>query len=310
LPDLLRAGDCLVLNESRVIPARLLLKRLSGGLSEILLLEPAGPNEWDAMVRPARKLPAGTPLELPERLGRATIVGGEGRTRRVRFDLKIAFDEFLVRHGRVPLPPYILHQRKARGEAVETDESDRERYQTVYARPEVSMIGSIAAPTAGLHFTDELLEAVQRRGVELRRVTLHVGAGTFEPIEREDVESHVMHRERYAIDPHNARAIEAARADPARRVVAVGTTALRTLEACAARHGAIVATADATNLFIRPGHAFRAVDALITNFHLPRSTLLILVCAFAGRETILAAYQQAIERQYRFFSYGDAMLIE
>ncbi len=316
-PSFLMAGDCLVLNESRVMPARLMLNLVTGGRVELLLLRSLssdGIPDWEAMVRPARKLTAGTQLQLPDNLGRAIIVSGEGRNRRVRFEFKSrenSFDEFLSQYGQMPLPPYILHQRKARGEAGEATLEDRERYQTVYAREKKNeKAASIAAPTAGLHFTPEILERLKERGVEVRRVMLHVGAGTFEPIEAQDVVSHMMHFEDYEISEADAAAIETARRDPKRRVVAVGTTALRALESCAAKYNEICPTRESTNLFIYPPYPFKAVDALLTNFHLPQSTLLMLVAAFAGRENILNAYREAVAQQYRFFSYGDAMFIE
>lgn len=308
LPSLLRPGDCLVVNDSRVIPARLLLQRPTGGRVEILLVTPARDGEWEALVRPARKLPAGTQLDLPEAAGRIAITAVTGeRTRRVRIELaSMDLDSFLARHGRLPLPPYIVHRRKVTGEDPDAGAEDAERYQTVYARA----AGSIAAPTAGLHFTDELLTQLRARDIEIRRVTLHVGLGTFEPVTVDDPTRHVMHAETCRIAPEDAEAIEAARVDPDRRVVAVGTTAVRTLESVFAAHGCIAPAEMTTRLFIYPGYTFGVVDAMITNFHLPRSTLLMLVSAFAGREVILAAYREAVAHRYRFFSYGDAMLIE
>ena len=303
--DLLRPGDCLVLNDSRVLAARLQARRPSGGHVELLVLEPVGGDVWAAMARPARKLHPGTELLLPGD-GRARVVEGGGeRTRHVRFEVGMDLVAYLDRHGEPPLPPYILHQRKARGEVVGEQPEDRERYQTVYARHP----GSVAAPTAGLHFTPESIERLEGRGIEIRRVTLHVGAATFEPVTAETVEDHAMHSESYSIGDEDAQAIDDARRDPARRVVAVGTTSVRTLEACFARHGCIQSGAATTDLFIYPGFRFGVVEAMVTNFHLPGSTLMLLVSALAGRERILAAYQEAIAARYRFYSYGDAMWI-
>ncbi|MEN6627104.1 MAG: tRNA preQ1(34) S-adenosylmethionine ribosyltransferase-isomerase QueA [Candidatus Sumerlaeia bacterium] len=306
LPGLLRPGDCLVINDSRVIPARVWAERRGGGRTELLLIAPGGEGVWEALARPARRLVPGTRLTLPGNAGEVEVIGGEGRSRLVRFHTAEPLEQFLARAGEMPLPPYILRERQARGEAPHATEADRERYQTVYAREQ----GSIAAPTAGLHFTPELLAEIEKRGIEIRRVTLHVGIGTFEPIEVDDLADHKMHTELYEISAENAAAIEAARIDPDRRVVAVGTTAIRTLESCAARHGRIQADADSTALFIQPGFKFQVIGAMVTNFHLPASTLLILISAFAGRENVLAAYAEAVREKYRFFSYGDAMLIE
>jgi S-adenosylmethionine:tRNA ribosyltransferase-isomerase len=306
LPDLLQPGDCLVLNESRVIPARLRARRPSGGAAELLLTEPRGDGVWEALVRPARKLPPGLWLDLAGG-GRAEILaGGSEKTRLVRLDLPGDWLEYLHLHGQIPLPPYIVHQRRELGEAAEPDAEDKERYQTVYARPP----GSSAAPTAGLHFTPELLERIRARGIEIRRVTLHVGLGTFAPLTEAELSSGRLHRERYEIGEADARAIDAARLDPARRIVAVGTTSVRALESCMARHGAIVPVRESTDIFIRPGFVFAATGALITNFHLPESSLLMLVAAFAGRERVLDAYREAVRQRYRFFSYGDAMFVE
>lgn len=305
LPSLLRPGDCLVINDSRVLPARLWAERPGGGRTELLLIGPRGEGVWEALARPARRLLPGTRLKLAGG-GEAEVIGGEGRSRLVRFHLSGPIEEFLARAGEMPLPPYILHERKARGESLRAGPEDIERYQTVYAQPP----GSIAAPTAGLHFTPELMGRIEAKGIEIRRVTLHVGIGTFEPIEADNLDEHTMHSEDYEIGEADAKAIEAARRDPSRRVVAVGTTAIRTLEACMAAHGEIRPGRASTNLFITPGFEFRIVGAMVTNFHLPGSTLLVLVAAFAGRETILNAYREAIEAGYRFFSYGDAMLIE
>lgn len=291
LPEYLAAGDCLVLNDSRVLPSRLLGER-DGGEAEIMLLEPASPDarEWRALVRPGRKLRDGAIVRFDERLSAEVIGQGERGERTVRFlgdeDVYAAIE----RLGHMPLPPYI--KRADRKE-------DRERYQTVFARER----GSVAAPTAGLHFTGEMLERCEKAGARLARVTLHVGLGTFQPMEREDFANHQLHYERYAIGEDAWREIAAAR-----RVVAVGTTSVRTIESA-------MATGDhagVTNLFIYPGaggHQFRRVGAMLTNFHLPRTSLLLLVCAFAGADLVMAAYRHAVEERYRFFSYGDCMLI-
>jgi S-adenosylmethionine:tRNA ribosyltransferase-isomerase len=309
LADELRPGDCLVLNDSRVIPARLVGRRPGGGRFEALLLTPEGPGRWRALIKRAKKLRPGDRIDLvaarPAPPAALTLeAGGSGGERIVAIHSELDDASLLDRYGRMPLPPYILAARKTRREAADPD-SDRERYQTVYAKP----VGSVAAPTAGLHFTPELLDVLRAHGVEIHPVTLHVGPGTFAPVKADRVQDHVMHAERYAISPTAAHAIEAARTDPARRVVAVGTTVTRTLEACVLSHGAVVPTDQSTDLLIAPGFEFRAVDALITNFHLPRSTLLMLVAAFAGRDPVLAAYREAVGKGYRFYSYGDAMLI-
>ena len=304
----LRPGDCLVINNTRVIPARLAAWRANGGEAELLLIEPLGSGVWEAYARPGRKLKAGTRLRLPGNGNFAEILDeGGARTRRVRLELSAGLDDTLEAHGRLPLPPYILRRRRETGEEEDSAE-DRERYQTVYARPG----GSVAAPTAGLHFTPELLEAARGMGVEVREITLHVGPGTFEPVEADaqgGLSGHRMHRERYAISEEAAAGIDAARRDAARRVIAVGTTTTRALEACFLEHGEITSGEAATDIFIRPGFSFGVIDGLITNFHLPESTLLMLVSALAGRDWVLEAYAEAVREKYRFFSYGDAMLI-
>jgi S-adenosylmethionine:tRNA ribosyltransferase-isomerase len=291
-PSFLRKGDCLVLNDSRVLPSRLF-----AGKSEMLLLEPVSKDskdfkdikdfkdarEWRALVRPGRKIRPGDILHFDERFSAEIIARGERGERTVRFrgeeDVYAAID----RLGHMPLPPYIKRVERP---------ADRDRYQTVFARER----GSVAAPTAGLHFTSEILARVEH----IARVTLHVGLGTFQPIEREDFANHQLHFERYSISGDAWREIEAAQ-----RVVAVGTTSVRTLES-AALSGAM---AGSTNLFIHPGYQFRRTGAMLTNFHLPRTSLLLLVCAFAGTDLTLAAYRHAVAQRYRFFSYGDCMLI-
>jgi len=327
LPEYLRAGDCLVLNDSRVIPARLIGRRAKGGKAEIFLLHPEPDDRWRALVKPGRKLPAGSsviigdeddPGGVPVRI---EDVLSEGE-RIVRIDRAGDINSFLERYGRIPLPPYIVSARRgetrrnrATGEddvSFEDEEGrdheereDRERYQTAYAR----WAGSVAAPTAGLHFTEGLLEHIEKMGVEIRRVTLHVGPGTFAPVKEKDPRQHPMHRERFSISKEDAIGIQAAITDSARLVIAVGTTVVRTLESCMRQHGKIAPGDFSTELLILPGDEFHSIDAMITNFHLPRSTLLMLVCAFAGREKILEAYEEAIREKYRFYSYGDAMLI-
>jgi S-adenosylmethionine:tRNA ribosyltransferase-isomerase len=315
LPPLLRPGDLVVVNDTRVIPARLFARRTEGGAGgggsvgrvELLLVEKMGDREWDALVKPGRRARPGVRLELDGDLT-AEVVGEpvDGGRRRIRFSEAVEPD--LDRLGHVPLPPYIKRPDEA---------ADRERYQTVYARRP----GAIAAPTAGLHFTEELLAAVRARGAEVAAITLHVGIGTFKPVTAELVHEHRMERERYEISTEAAAAIARARAGGG-RVVAVGTTVVRALEGAAAAMcreasasgsepaGHVPAGRGATDLFITPGFRFQVVDALLTNFHLPRSTLLMLVSAFAGRERVLAAYREAIEESYGFYSYGDAMLVE
>jgi S-adenosylmethionine:tRNA ribosyltransferase-isomerase len=295
LPRLLRPGDLLVVNDTRVIPARLYGRRAGGGRMELLLVERLGAREWDALLKPGKRARPGTAIELAPGLLAEVIAKGEEGRYRLRFSEPI--EPHLERLGHVPLPPYIHRP--------DTPE-DRERYQTVYARAP----GAIAAPTAGLHFTEALLREIEEAGVGIARVTLHVGIGTFKPVTAERIEEHRMEGERYEIGEEAARAIHRAR-ERAARVVAVGTTVVRTLESAAlAGGGEVRAGSSATELFITPGFRFQAVDALLTNFHLPRSTLLMLVAAFAGRERILGAYAEAVREGYRFYSYGDAMLAD
>ncbi len=295
----LRAGDCLVVNDTRVFPARLLGRLPTGGRVELLLLRPLGEGEWECLGRPAGKLRPGRVVAFGE--GKAAIEAEvlerlpEPGQLRVALRSALPLAEALEVVGHIPLPPYI--QRP-------DEPLDRTRYQTVYA----AHSGSVAAPTAGLHFEERLLEDLAAAGVRLARVTLHVGLGTFRPISAESISLHAMHEERYHVTPESVRIIEDSRAAGG-RVIAVGTTAVRTLETLAGLHGRVVPGEGATRLFIRPGHRFRAVDGLVTNFHLPRSSLLVLVSALAGRERILAAYREAVAQRYRFFSYGDAMLI-
>ena len=295
LVDIIPGGDLLVVNTTRVLKARLLGQRASGAPAEILLLRPVEGAVWEAMVSPGGKLKPGRRVEIGPELTVEILEVTERRTRHVQLITSLTHAEAIERYGHVPLPPYI-----ERADAP----ADANRYQTVYAVER----GSVAAPTAGLHFTQELLDALSARGVRRAGVMLHVGAGTFKPVESDDPEQHVMHEERYAIPVPTADAIAETRARSA-HVWAVGTTTLRTLESAAARDGAVNSHEGVTKLFVRPPYQFRVVDRLITNFHLPRSTLLMLVAAFAGYDLVMRAYREAIEREYRFFSYGDAMVI-
>ena len=307
--DQLRAGDVLVLNDSRVIPARLFGTRAlrpgedtpPGGRIEVLLTDQTGGWEWNALVKPGRKLRVGDAIEFgcdgTEALRAEITATGERGERTLRFAPVDDFDRRLDRLGHMPLPPYIH-----RGDR----EVDRERYQTIYAQQR----GSAAAPTAGLHFTEQVLARIGAAGVTICNVTLHVGLGTFQPVRAADTSQIALHSERYELSDECAQQVNAARAE-GRRVIAAGTTTVRTLEHCAAASsdGRLRASSGSTNIFISPGFRFRAVDALLTNFHLPQSTLLMLVAAFAGRDNVLAAYRHAVEARYRFFSYGDCMFI-
>jgi S-adenosylmethionine:tRNA ribosyltransferase-isomerase len=295
LPRYLRAGDCLVLNDTRVLAARLRGRRPSGGEVEILLLRPRGPLVWQTLARPARRVRVGESLDFGPGLRATVLAEGEEGLRELRFEADEPFDDLLERLGEPPLPPYV--RRRPRPE-------DRERYQTVYARRS----GAVAAPTAGLHFDAPMLARLQAEGVATIFLTLHVGLGTFRPVTVEKAEDHVMHAEPYHVSSEAADAINRARAAGG-RIVAVGTTVVRTLETVADRTGLVRPGEGETDLFVTPGYTFRAVDAMLTNFHLPRSTLLMMVSAFAGREFVLDAYRQAIAELYRFFSYGDCMLI-
>lgn len=317
-PSLLRPGDLLVLNDSRVIPARLFAHRAglhtqaghrTTGRVQVLLAEQLSEWEWKALVRPGRKVLTGERLEfLPHdaktglvadgaqaELRAAVIAHGQFGERTLRFEPVADFFGTVERLGHMPLPPYI-HR--------EDEPQDRERYQTVYARER----GSVAAPTAGLHFTPEILEAIRARGVEIATVTLHVGLGTFQPVRVDRVEDVRLHTERYTISGKTAAALNRARRE-GRRIVAAGTTTVRTLEHCAQRGEEFAAHSGVTNIFIAPGFPFRVVGALLTNFHLPQSTLLMLVSALGGRERVLEAYRHAVKEGYRFFSYGDCMFV-
>jgi S-adenosylmethionine:tRNA ribosyltransferase-isomerase len=299
----LKRGDLLVVNDTRVFPARIVGRReATGGRIELFLVQEESSGIWEALARPAARVRPGDRLvfgEGPDRLEAEVVERRDDGRRLVRFLAEDRFWELLERWGRTPLPPYIR-----RDEAESEQRLDRDRYQTVYARER----GAIAAPTAGLHFTPELLASLEREGVERAPVTLHVGYGTFQPVRVERVEEHQVAAESYVVPEETSRAFERARRER-RRIVAVGTTTTRALESAVDAAG-LRSGPGRTDLFIRPGHAFRAVDALVTNFHLPRSSLLMLVAAFAGRDLIVAAYRHAVARKFRFYSYGDAMLIQ
>ena len=295
LPELLREGDCLIMNDSRVLPARLLGTRESGGGVELVLLRDLGEGRWECLSRPGRKTRPGTKLSFGEGELTATVEAvADGGNRIVLFRYEGIFLEVLERLGKMPLPPYIKEELQ-----------DAERYQTVYSRE----VGSAAAPTAGLHFTDELLDRIRARGVRTGFVTLHVGLGTFRPVKEEEIEDHDMHAEFCMIPAETAELINETRRAGG-RVIAVGTTSCRTLESFAAEDGTLRESAGWTDIFIYPGYRFKCIDALITNFHLPESTLIMLVSALAGREHVLNAYREAVAGRYRFFSFGDAMFIK
>ena len=292
--EYLNPGDCLVINETKVIPARLYGERPTGGACEVLLLKQLGPKRWETLVRPGKKLKPGAEVvfgdgRLKCRVMETTDVGG----RIVEFECEGSFEAALDALGEMPLPPYI-HEKL----------EDRGRYQTVYAKQD----GSAAAPTAGLHFTPELMARIREKGVDIVPVLLHVGLGTFRPVKVENIEEHEMHSEYFEVTPEAAERINATR-QRGGRIIAVGTTSVRTLES-AVEDGRLVAKRGDTNIFIKPGYRFQLVDGLITNFHLPGSTLIMLVSALWDRERILEAYRMAVEEEYRFFSFGDAMLIE
>ena len=296
LIDHLHPGDCLVMNDSRVIPARLLVHRIpSGGAAEVLLLTDKGGGLWECLVKPGRKLHEGTELSFGESQLTATVETVlESGNRLVRFHYEGIFLEILEQLGKMPLPPYI-----------KAELADGERYQTVYSK----VIGSAAAPTAGLHFTTELLQRIAAKGVRLAYVTLHVGLGTFRPVKVDDVLEHHMHSEFCMISAETARILNETRQNGG-RIICVGTTSSRTLESLCGEDGRFAERSAWTDIFIYPGYRFKAMDALITNFHLPESTLIMLVSAFAGYDTIMNAYRVAVGERYRFFSFGDAMLIE
>ena len=294
--DYLNPGDCLVINDTRVIPARLYGSKVGTNAGiEILLLKRKENNIWETLVKPGKKAKPGTKISFGDGLliGEVLDVVEEGN-RLIQFSYEGIFEEILDQLGEMPLPPYITHKLQ-----------DKERYQTVYAKHE----GSAAAPTAGLHFTKELLEQIEEKGVKIAHVTLHVGLGTFRPVKVDDVEKHHMHSEFYVVEEDQAAMINEAKRT-GHRVIAVGTTSCRTLESAADENGMLQAKSGWTEIFIYPGYEFKIIDALITNFHLPESTLLMLVSALAGKEHILKAYEEAVKERYRFFSFGDAMMVE
>ena len=293
--EYLKPGDCLVINDTKVIPARLYgRKEGTDALIEILLLKRKENDVWETLVKPGKKCRPGAEISFGEGIlkGKIIEVVEEGN-RLIHFEYEGIFEEILDRLGEMPLPPYITHKLK-----------DKNRYQTVYAKHE----GSAAAPTAGLHFTEELLEEIQSMGVRIAHVTLHVGLGTFRPVKVEEVTEHHMHSEFYVVEEEQAALINQTRKQGG-RVIAVGTTSCRTLESAASEDGTLKAGSGWTDIFIYPGYRFKILDGLITNFHLPESTLIMLVSAFAGKEHVLAAYEEAVREKYRFFSFGDAMII-
>jgi len=296
--DYLNPGDCLVMNNSKVIPARLFgVKEKTGAKVEFLLIKRKEGDLWETMVRPGKKLHPGDIVSFSEdgSLKAEVLDYSDDGTRIVRFDYQGVFLELLDKIGKIPLPPYIERA---------SNEEDKERYQTVYCKEE----GSVAAPTAGLHFTEELITKAQEKGVRIAYVTLHVGIGTFRPVKCEIVEEHKMHFEEYEIDEINAKIINETK-EAGGRIISVGTTSTRTVESAASENGMVAAGHGNTDIFIYPGYRFKVIDCLITNFHLPKSTLLMLVSAMYNREAMLNVYQEAVEQRYRFFSYGDAMLI-
>ena len=290
----LKPGDCLVRNNTKVIPARIYGKKETGANVEFLLLNNIEDDIWEAIVRPGNKLHIGTKVTFGDGLLNAEILEVmEGGTRKVKFTYSGIFNEILDKIGLMPLPPYIHEELK-----------EKDRYQTVYAKYQ----GSAAAPTAGLHFTEELLEKIKEKGVEIANVTLHVGIGTFRPVKVENIEEHHMHSEHYYIKREDAEKINNAKKNGG-RIISVGTTSCRVLESIADENGLVQETEGDTSIFIYPGYKFKCIDALITNFHLPESTLLMLVSALAGKDYIMEAYKEAVEKKYRFFSFGDAMFI-
>lgn len=293
--DFLNPGDALVINDTRVIPARLYGKKQGTGRQvEFLLLNQLSGDTWEVILRPGRKLRPGDWVSFAEELEAEILEKQEDGVTKVKFCFQGSFEALLDEYGNMPLPPYITKRLE-----------DRERYQTVYAKKR----GSAAAPTAGLHFTPELMENIKKKGVDIIPVLLHVGLGTFRPVKAERLEDHKMHSEYYSISEESAHRINAAR-ERGGRVIAVGTTSVRTLESAADQEGRVKEQSGNTDIFIYPGYRFRCVDALITNFHLPESTLLMLICAFMGKEQALEVYQLAVQEKYRFFSFGDAMFIQ
>ncbi len=297
----IEAGDLIVINNTRVFPARIRGKKAgSGGQVELLFLEERETGVWDVLMKSRRRPKPGARILLGADEAAVLLEDGELGRAVVRVEARAGVMELLERLGEPPLPPYISRKGVPRGDLAE----DRERYQTIYAR----QLGAVAAPTAGLHFTPEVFERLSRKGVRKAEVTLHVGIGTFRPVEVENAEEHRMEEERYIVPAETAEAIRETRAR-GKKVIAVGSTSVRTLESAAGPDGRVVASEGRTDLFIRPGYRFRVVDAMLTNFHLPRSTLIMMISAFAGRERVLRAYQEAVEQRYRFYSYGDCMLI-
>lgn len=293
--DYLEAGDCLVINDTKVIPARLFGTREGHeGKVEVLLLKRKENDIWETLVKPGKKCRPGTRLVFGDGLLKAEVLEVvEDGNRLIKFYYEGIFEEILDQLGQMPLPPYITHELK-----------DKNRYQTVYAKHE----GSAAAPTAGLHFTEELLSKIEKKGIVIAHVTLHVGLGTFRPVKVENILEHHMHSEFFIIEEREAAKINKAK-ETGHRVIAVGTTSCRTLESAATDNGMVKAASGWTDIFIYPGYSFKLIDGLVTNFHLPESTLLMLVSAFAGKERVMAAYEEAVKEKYRFFSFGDAMLI-
>ena len=294
--DYLEPGDCLVRNNTKVIPARLYgIKEETGANVEVLLLNRIEADTWEAMVHPGRRLRPGARISFGDGILKAEVLEVmEGGNRKIKFEYQGIFNEILDQIGLMPLPPYIHERLK-----------NKDRYQTVYAKYE----GSAAAPTAGLHFTEELLQKIKEKGIQIANVTLHVGIGTFRPVKEENIEDHDIHSEHYYIKQEDVDKINRAKQN-GKRIIAVGTTSCRVLESIADENGLVKETEGDTNIFIYPGYQFKCLDALITNFHLPESTLIMLVSALAGKEFIMKAYHQAVEEKYRFFSFGDAMFIK
>ena len=294
LLNLLQPGDCLIVNDSRVLPARLYGQKSTGARIEMLLLEQKGPDTWEVLVKPGKKALPGTTVHFGDGLLQAQILQVlDGGNRLVRFSYQGNFYEILEQIGQMPLPHYITAKLE-----------DKERYQTVYSHE----LGSAAAPTAGLHFTRDMMKRLEEKGVRIGYVTLHVGLGTFRPVKVDEITEHKMHSEHYRLPEETAQLIRQTK-ESGGRVIAVGTTSTRTLESVAAKYGSVVADEGYTDIFIYPGYSFRVLDGLITNFHLPESTLIMLVSAFAGYENTMHAYQTAVQEKYRFYSFGDAMLI-
>ena len=293
--DELKSGDCLVINNTRVIPARLYgVREGTGAKIEVLLLKRKENDVWETLVKPGKKCKIGTKLDFGEGLLQGEVVGiVEEGNRLIHFTYEGIFEEILDKLGQMPLPPYITHELR-----------DKNRYQTVYAKHD----GSAAAPTAGLHFTEELLQKIRDKGIEIAEVTLHVGLGTFRPVKEETIEAHHMHSEFYIVDEKASEIINRTKKNGG-RVICVGTTSCRTIESAALPDGTVPVTSGWTEIFIYPGYKFKVLDALITNFHLPQSTLIMLVSALAGKDHVLAAYEEAVKERYRFFSFGDAMFV-